>query len=210
VDGPIKAKENEMSKPNTRSLTLRRGRLALAAGALLLAAGCASVSDLLGPRTLSVPLDRIETAVGKQFPFNSRFAEVFDVTASTPKLRLMPEQNRIGTDLDLSVAPRLLSRKFTGKLSMDSGLRFEPSDNSIRLVSPRVNTLDVSGLGSGAEKLINVNKLGQYLIEQMLNDYTVYKFTEEDLKKAGTKWLPGDFKVTSSGLALTLNPEQKK
>jgi hypothetical protein len=76
----------------------------LGAGATLLA-GCAA---LFGPRTVDVSQAQLEELLARRFPLSRRVLEIFDVTVSAPRLRLLPEANRIATDFDLSSSDRLL------------------------------------------------------------------------------------------------------
>lgn len=182
---------------------LKKGALALggaASGVWL--GGCAG---LLGPLTVQVAQARLMEALGARFPFRERYLELFDVTAALPRLSLLPESNRLATDLDLSVAERLTQRSFRGGLGLSHGLRFEPQDTSVRLTGLRVERLAIEGLtGRLQEQMVRV---ANTLAGQLFQDLPVYRFSAAQLRgPQGLRLVPGDIRVTPAGLAIALNP----
>jgi hypothetical protein len=174
-------------------------------GALL--NGCAGLMS----QTVDVPLERLQSSMAKRFPFNSDFARLIELTISSPKLRTMPEENRIATEVEVLLAPRFMNNKINGTLAMDSALRFEPKDRTVRLVKPRISKLDMAGLKLGdsvGSNDINLNKLAEFIVENAMNDLVVYQVKEEELKRYGTTWVPGEFKVTRSGISVSLAPQK--
>lgn len=180
----------------------------IAAAALGIAAllnGCAGLMS----QTVEVPLEKLQSSMAKRFPVNSDFARLMELTISSPKLRTLPQENRIATDVELLLAPRFMNNKINGTLSMDSALRFEPKDRTVRLVKPRISKLDMAGLKLGdVSSDINLNKLAEFIVESAMNDLIVYQVKEEELKRYGTTWVPGEFKVTSSGVSVSLAPQK--
>lgn len=185
--------------------------IARRAGAALwcvwIALGLAACAALDGaPRTVTITQAQLERAIAKQFPFNG-YGEFFDVQVTRPQVLLLPQDNRIGTEMDVVIAPRLLAQPLKGRLAIDSALRFEPSDNSVRLAAPRVRRLDLDGLPAGTgDGPLNLNRLGAYLLEQVLRDATIYRFKADELARAGVRLAPGEFRVTNGGVLLTLTP----
>lgn len=181
-------------------MPLRRNLLILGTSALL--GGCAAV---LGPRNIEVSQQRLQELVARRFPVTRRYLELFDVTVSTPHLTLLPEANRIATQLDVSATDRLLRRPMNGSMDLDYALRFEPADNTVRLADVRVASFL---LGDAPSPLQNqLNRIGRLLAEEMLDGQVVHTLRPEDVKNAqGRGYQPGELKVTSRGLMLTLNP----
>jgi hypothetical protein len=179
----------------------RRSLIVIAASALLLSA-CAVV---LGPRNIEVSQDRLQQLVDRRFPVNKRYLELFDVTVSAPRLSLMPEANRIATQLDVSAEDRLLRRPMKGAMDLNYTLRFEPADNTIRLADVRVDSFLI---GDAPGPLQNqLNRIGRLLAEEMLDGQVVHTLKPEDVQNAqGRGYQPGELKVTPRGIALTLNP----
>lgn len=173
---------------------------ALATTAVVLV-GCAAIDT---PRRFTLDESELQRLVERQFPLDRRMLEVLDVTMNTPRLRLLPESNRVATELELSSRDRVFGTRFGGKLAFDAALRYEPSDQSLRLAQVRVNELSLSGSGSNSA---TVARLGAVLAERVLEDFSVYRLSPERaarLQQAGVQ--PASVTVTRRGVEVTLMP----
>jgi len=170
-------------------------------------AGCALLQP--GPRTVGISEAKLAQAIAGQFPFNSRYLELFDVSLATPRVRLIPDQNRIGTELGYSIGASLLgSRQMQGTLNLSYGLRFEPSDGTVRLDGVRVEGFDVPGVPLAYAS--RANRLGGLLAESLLKDFVVHRVKAEDLQTAqGWGYQPGALQVVPGGLQLQLTPVKR-
>lgn len=188
---------------------LPRRRLLVAVMALpvLMLGGCALVQP--GPRTIEMSEAKLVELISTQFPFNSRYLELFDVSLASPRVRLMPAENRIGTELGYTLGSFLLgSREYQGKLKLSYGLRFEPSDNTVRLSEVRVEDFEVPGVPSAYAS--RANRLGALLAENLLKDFVIHRLKPEDLEIArGWGYQPGLLNVVPGGLRLQLDPVQR-
>ena len=182
-------------------MPIRRNLLVLCSATLLLGA-CAAV---LGPRNIEVSQQRLQELVSRRFPVSKRYLELFDVTVSSPRMTLLPEANRIATQLDVNASDRLLRRPLNGSLDLNYALRFEPADNTVRLTDVRVDSFLI---GDAPGSLQNqLNRIGRLLAEELLDGQVVHTLRPEDVKSAqGRGYQPGELKVTPRGLVLTLNP----
>lgn len=185
-------------------------RLWLAGSVSLLAlalSGCALLQP--GPRTVAISEARLAQAIAAQFPFNSRYMELFDVSLAVPRVRLMPDENRIGTELGYSVGALLLgSRQMQGTLNLSYGLRFEPSDGTVRLADVRVEGFEVPGVPQAYAS--RANRLGGLMAENLLRDFVIHRVKAEDLQLAqGWGYQPGALQVVPGGLQLQLNPVKR-
>ena len=179
----------------------RRFLLVLTATALLLG-GCALV---LGPRSIDVSQERLQQLVDRRFPVSKRYLELLDVTVSAPRLSLLPEANRIATQLDISASDRLLRTPLKGAMDLNYALRFEPADNTIRLADVRVESFLIADAPGPLQN--QVNRIGRLLAEEMLDGQVVHTLKPEDVQSAqGRGYQPGELKVTARGITLTLNP----
>lgn len=166
------------------------------------------------PKTIAVSEARLAQLISAQFPFNSQMLEVLDVEVSTPRITLDPVNNRINTSFDLKVAGNSIVGLFTqkeyrGGMDLSYGLRFEPSDGSVRLNDVRVSKLSVDGAPDILRRPIE--RLGAPLAQKLLKDYQLYKVRPEDLQAAhGWGYAPGAFRIDASGLSITLDPVAKK
>ena len=191
--------------PDTaRRQWLRWGALGAAALSAWALTGCAALQP--GPRTIDISEKKLMEAIARQFPRSNRYLELFDVTLDTPRLRLMPAENRIGTQLDFTVGmPLVETRSQRGTLSLSYGLRLEASDNTVRLTDVRLENMrlpDVSPAHAARFK-----RLGGALVEVLLPDLVVHRLKPEDLEAVGRRgYQPGALRVVPGGLELRLDP----
>lgn len=186
----------------------RRGLLAASTVLpVLWLAGCAALQP--GPRTIEISEAKLVEIINTQFPFNSRYLELFDVSLASPRVRLIPAENRIGTELGYSLGSFLLgARDHQGRLNLSYGLRFEPSDNTVRLSQVRVDGFEVPGVPSAYAS--RANRLGALLAENLLKDFVIHRLKPEDLEIArGWGYQPGALSVVPGGLRLQLDPVRR-
>ena len=78
--------------------------------ALLVLSGCAALNP--GPRTYTISQAQLLELIAKRFPVNDRVAELLDLQALAPRIKLLPDSNRIATELDLNLSERLMRNAF--------------------------------------------------------------------------------------------------
>lgn len=178
----------------------------LVAGALStgVLTGCAALQP--GPRTVKISEKKLMEAIARQFPRSNRYLELFDVTLDTPRLRLMPVENRIGTQLDFTVGmPLVETRTQRGTLSLSYGLRLEPADNTVRLADVRLENMDLPD--ASPAHAARFKRLGGALVQGLLPDLVVHRLKPEDLEAVGRRgYQPGALRVVPGGLELQLDP----
>lgn len=189
---------------------LAHRRLWLAGSVSVLAlglSGCALLQP--GQRTVGISEAKLAQAIAAQFPFNNRYLELFDVSLAAPRVRLMPRENRIGTELGYSIGTLWSgSRAVQGTLNLSYGLRFEPNDGTVRLADVRVDGFEVPGVPQAYAA--RANRLGGLLAENLLQDFVLHRLKPEDLKAAsGWGYQPGALQVVPGGLQLQLNPVKR-
>jgi hypothetical protein len=175
-----------------------------AAAALVGVAGCQQIAKET-MRSITLSQGELQGLLDRQFPQTRRVYEIFDVRMSQPKVRLLPgvgaDRGRLGTDLALEASERITGRRAGGNLSLDYGLRYEPSDGTVRLTNVRVND---AKLELGSQVLSGQTaRLGGLLAERLLDDFEVYRFPAERLnalKKFGFN--TANIAVTSSGVEM--------
>jgi hypothetical protein len=179
-------------------------RWALGSLALLTLAGCGALSS--GPRQIHISEAQLLERIASRFPVRQRYLGLFEVTLDQPRLRLLPEENRVGTEVGYLVAlPVPGASDIKGRLELSHGLRFEPSDTTLRLTQARVERLDVDGLN--AAQAAQVKKLGGLLADDVLKEAVVHRLKKEDMASlAGRGYRPGAIRVVPGGLQLTLEP----
>jgi len=167
----------------------------------LLLAACVSL-----PRTVTLSEADISRALDRHMPVQRRLLEVFDVTLSSPRVTLLPDTNRLGTEFDLGVGDRLGGRNWRTRLGLDYALRYDESDQAIHLSQVRVRRLNgqVDAVSTGPTE-----RLAAIAAEQLLEGVAIYRFKPQDLKTAqGLGVKPGAITVTPQGVQITLAPIQ--
>ena len=190
--------------------TVNTARRAWAAGAFFLIAltGCGVMQP--GPRQIDVSEAQLQSRIASQFPVRQRQLGLFDVTLEQPRLRLMPEENRVATEMTYALGVALTGvAPVKGQLELSYGLRYEPSDSTVRLHQVRVERLGVDGLS--AAQAAQVKKIGGLMAEDLLKEAVVHRVKPEDLQSlSGRGYKPGVLKVVPGGLRLQLDPLDMK
>jgi hypothetical protein len=162
-----------------------------------------------GSKTVTIGQDQLQATIGKRFPYQQKLADVLDLKILSPRLALLPDTNRIGTELDLNLLERIGGRTYTGTMALDYGLRFERADNTVRMTGVRVSSVrlnDVPEPFNGA-----ISRHMPRMAEQLLNNYALHTFSEQDMMLvSGLGFEPGEIKVTPKGLRVTLDPMVSK
>lgn len=172
----------------------------LLAALVLLLAGCASL-----PSEVDVSRRQLETALAKRFPYDARVGGLFSAQAGVPRLDLLPQSNRLRLAFGIDATERVTRSQAHADLALSFGLRYEPSDATIRAVDVRVDDLAVQGLPSAWREAFRM--AGGLIAEQMLEGAVLHTFRPEDLAKArGLR--PGSLRVTDRGVRVELVPAQ--
>jgi uncharacterized protein DUF1439 len=163
---------------------------------------CAS---LVGTKTMTFSEADLARMLESHGPFQKRLLDVLDVRINRPSVRLLPESNRLSTDLDVATTERISGKTYSGRIAVDYALRYDEAAQAIRMTQVRVNKLQIDNLPS-PEKT-GLNRLGTLIAEQLLNDAVLYRFRASDLKNAeGHGYKPSAVTVTSRGVEVTLAP----
>jgi len=188
------------------------GRCALTLGLALAGAvaiaGLGGCADLLGTHVVSFSESQIVLLLAKQFPMERKVLEVIDLSVSNPQVHLLPESNRIGTELDVAALDRLFGSQAQGHVKLDYGLRFQASDHTIRMTEVRVRELTVS---SGANMLHGAaQRMGSLVAENMLENLVLYKMKPaqaDEMDRLNLEASP--ITVTAQGIQMTIAPKAR-
>jgi len=184
---------------------MRIGFASVAMLAAALLAGCLA----FGPRTVDVPQARLQELIARRFPVDRRVLDAIDITVDTPRLSLQPDSNRIAVEMALRAGTGgAISAQMNGSLLVSEGLRFEPSDNTVRLVDVRVERFAIDGLPGHWQR--QLDRLGKPLAKALLDDQVLYALRPKDIAGLeGRGVRPGDLRVTATGLSITLLPIER-
>jgi hypothetical protein len=181
-----------------RMRLLRTWSFSLLAMLLALLAACAN-----GPREVDVPAQRLEAALARRFPYELRPAGLFTLTVGVPHLQLLPQEDRLRLDFPVDATGRILQGGGHGALSVSFGLRYEPTDTSLRAVNVRVERVALQGLPEAWSAPLQL--AGSTVAERLLEGTALHTFTAEDLARA-RGWTPGSIRVTPQGVRIELLP----
>jgi hypothetical protein len=179
---------------------MRWSRFAVMVLSMLLAA-CAN----LDPRHVTLSAGEVQSLVERRFPRQQRVMELLDVNLTNPVVRLVPERNRLATSMDLQASERLSGRVLRGSLALDHGLRFEPSDATVRLANVRVEEMKLELAGTPLSG--QAARLAALLAERVLDDFVIYRVNDErrqTMARLGVN--NADVAVTSRGIELRFMP----
>lgn len=181
-------------------------------GALRLGAGLAVGLVLAGPRRaraqagITITAAQMQAAVAERFPRRYDASGLMSLVLQPPRLRLLPERDRLQAEMDVSASGPLWPQARQGAFDVDFALRYEASDRSIRAHRLHVNALRVAGLTPEAAAVLQA--YGPPLAEQALREVVVHTLTDQDLSLAdGLNLQPGSITVTAEGLRVSLVPK---
>ena len=174
--------------------------------AALLAAACTALPL---PRTIDVPHERLQELLARQFPVKKRLFDAIDVTLDSPRLTLQPESNRVAVEVALGADNGgAVKTSMNGSLRVSEGLRYEPSDHTIRLVDVRVERFVIEGLSGNWQR--QLDRLGKPLARALLDEQVLYAMRPKDIASLeGRGVRPGDLHVTATGISVTLQPLER-
>jgi hypothetical protein len=204
-------KERRMTSATMDGRTERRalGRLlgaaaALCAGALAVLSGCTS---LLGTHDVDISESQLTLLLARQFPMERKVMEVIDLNITNPQIELLPQANRVGTELDVTALDRLFGSSAMGHVKLDYGLRFQASDHTIRMTQVRVRDLTLS---SGSNNLRGAaQRIGGLVAENALENMVLYRMKPAQADEMDRlNLVAAPITVTAQGLHMTVSPKQ--
>ncbi|MDP3759241.1 MAG: DUF1439 domain-containing protein [Ramlibacter sp.] len=186
---------------NRRSLVAAAVRLALATAA------CSVALPGFAQPSYTVSAQQLQRVLEQRFPLRYPVAGLLEVEMRAPFVRLLPELNRLATELPVEAAGPALRRRYAGSVDVDFALRYERSDQSIRAHRIRVNAVRMEGLGRDGARLLDAYL--RQLSEQALVEVVLHTLRAQDLALATTMGFePGEITVTPQGLAVRFVPRR--
>lgn len=167
---------------------------------MLLLVGCAT----FGNRTVNISEAELQKRLNERLALPISLLKIFDVSLSNSLVQFDAKTGRMTTTMDANVSSMLTQQPVAGKLGISGHLRFDPTDNSVKLDSPKIERLDLNGLGAKYGDFFNV--LAQQLGTEMLDGMTLYTIKPEDLNYRGKQYTAKNLQVTNRGLEMTFAP----
>jgi hypothetical protein len=149
----------------------------------------------------SVSKAQLQTALSQRFPLHYPVPGLLDLELHSPQLQLLPDQNRLSAELAVQAAGPALQRVHTGTFALEFGLRYEPSDRSIRATKLRLQRLQFPTLQPNVVALLNA--YAPALAEQSVQEVVLHQLQPKDLALADGLGLQiGSITVTDVGLVI--------
>ena len=169
--------------------------------ALLPASALAGFNFFLSEYTAS--RDELQAQIGKRFPVQQRYAEIFTVTLRDPQLGLDARANRAALTAVLSIAsPLLRAGTVEGVVSVSSALWYDAPARTLRLDQPKAERLELQGVGGrDAERL---QQIGAVVTQELLNGQALRTFTPEELTVGRKTYEIGAITVLADGIKVEL------
>ncbi len=171
---------------------------------ILLFALLMNACALMGDRTVNISEAQLQKKLNERLSVPISLLKIFDVNLSNSTVRFDSKTGRMMTSLDTSLTSILTNKVLAGKLDISGKLRFDAATNSIVLDDPKVERLNLDGLGSKYGEFFNL--IEQKLGGEMLNGLPLYTVKPEDLMIGSTQYNPKDMQITDKGLQVTLSP----
>lgn len=144
---------------------------------------------------------QLQQVLSQRFPLSYAVAGLLQLRIDAPRLRLLPEQNRLAGELAIDASGEALRRSYSGDIDLDFALRYEPSDRSIRAHQIRVQAVRLPGLPTDAALWIDA--YARAFARRTLLEVVLHTLSAQDLALATTMGLePGSITVTADGLVI--------
>jgi len=154
----------------------------------------------------TVSTEQLQRVVAQRFPLRYPVPGLLDLAVQAPRLRLLPEQNRLSAEMAVEVVGPALRRRHTGTFDVDFALRYEASDRTFRAYQLHFNRLQFPDLQPGVSELLN--NYGSALAEQSLHEVVLHQVRPQDLALADVMGMqPGSITVTDQGLVIGFVPK---
>ncbi|WP_165967344.1 DUF1439 domain-containing protein [Luteimonas aestuarii] len=181
-----------------------RPALVLLAALTTLLAGCTTlgvVSAWLNDRVALAP-PQLQRYLDQHYPRSfDRLGGLVTVTLENPRLSIPAGDTRLRLDFDVGVGA-LGSRNDNGRISLASGLRYDPGTQGLHLDAPELLQFDIPGAGSmqgGARGIVNS------LMAELSRNEPVYRLEPDLLSKLPAGRRVGDVAIERGTVVVHLD-----
>ncbi|HSV34566.1 MAG TPA: DUF1439 domain-containing protein [Ramlibacter sp.] len=176
--------------------------------ALALAAGLPLPRAVAQPH-YKVSARQLQEALAQRFPLRYPVQGLVEFQMQTPRLRFLPEQNRLGSELLIDASGAALRRSHSGIVDVDFALRYEPSDQTLRAHQLRVQEVRLPTLPPDAAAFLDAYIRAS--AQRALLEVVLHRLQPRDLALADTMGFePGDITVAADGLVIGFVPKQAR
>ena len=165
-------------------------------------------SSLLAPRTIELSQPRLQALLAERLAVPAQRMGPFFFRVGEPRLTLQPALNRVAVGLEVGVgSPYIPMPTLAGSLRVSQRLRFEPSDNTVRLSDVSVERFVVAGLPQALQSVID--SYARPLAGAVLEDTVLYALRADDIAAMKRHRLrPGAIHVKDASIEIELVPSE--
>jgi hypothetical protein len=174
--------------------------------ALLVALVLAGCAGFAGPRSIVIDNAELSRRMAAHFPLERRWLEAVDIELSNPRVSSRHATGQMRVELDLRMGERLFRKELTARLALDSRVRFDPSDHSLRLADPQIDAFKLDG-----ERLMGrAGAVPLRLLSQWLDGVVVYRLDAAQVERIERQGLQlQGVEVVERGLKLQFEPRPR-
>jgi hypothetical protein len=173
---------------------LRFSRNIVATVTLLLAASSVWAGYNIWTNEYTVSKAELQDTLSQQLPKKVDYRGMFQVTVSNPVLSLDAAKNRLTTLVDARIAsPLFLKKDINAKVALNSGVKYNAAKRALQLDQPAISQVKIDGNNEQANQ--EVTSILSEVFAELLKDYPLYTFTEEQLTLKGVRFEPGKITV---------------
>jgi hypothetical protein len=183
---------------------MTRRRFGLTAAAVAASAMLASCASLSGPRRVELSQAKLQAGLERRFPLRNRLLELFDVQLTRPQLAILPESDRVALTMDVSVSPPFLRQSWAGSMTLSGHLYVDAARSGVFMADAHVDRFDIQGIDSARAR--DLGRAADVLMNQLVRDVAIYSFRMEDLRYAGTQFVPTRLDTVPGALVVTVEP----
>lgn len=155
------------------------------------------------PPGLAVSAEQMQQALAQRFPLRYPVPGLLNLDLQTPRLQLLPQENRLRAEMPVQAAGPALHQAHQGSFDIDFALRYEARDRTLRAHRLRLSRLRFPSLPPGAVELLN--SYAPALAERSLQEVVLHQLQEQDLRAVDAMGMqPGEITVTETGLVVGL------
>lgn len=140
---------------------------------------------------------QIDDALKAQFPVTKTYLLLFRITYSNPKVRLVPDSNRIEVTLDTDLGIKFggQPKGFGGSAVVNTGVAYQREKHEFLLSEREIVKLTVQSIPQ--EYVDGVTQFASNTAREYLQQYPIYTLESGDMKSSATRLLLKKVEVKS-------------
>jgi hypothetical protein len=147
---------------------------------------------------------QIDAALKEKFPISKTHLVIIQLTYSNPRLKLLPDSNRIEVGLDANVNIKMVgeAKPLSGSVLVTSGLTYNNETKQFFLSEPEIKQIAIQGVPQ--QYVDKVTDFASRLAREYLQEFPVYTLKATDTKKTAAKLLLKKIEIKNSEVDATL------